>query len=147
MELGRPVAGRAVVAKLPESFEDLGQQIPAVEHVYSTSGDGWALVTVRFKVGEDLDRSVSAVHAKLASAGDRAPPGMLPPLVVAHSIDDVPFLALTLHSASDGPDLLRQVAAHLADEIATISDVGATTIIGGRPRQLRRRSAASSLPT
>ncbi len=54
-----------------------------------------------------------------------------------HSIDDVPILALTLHSASDGPEVLRQVAAHLDDEIRTIPDVAATYLIGGRPRQLR----------
>ena len=133
-----PGAAPAEVEQLlTRPVEKLMWEIPGVEHVYSTSGEGWTLVTVRFKVGEDQDRSVSAVHAKLAAAADQAPPGALPPLVRPHSIDDVPFLALTLHSASDGPEVLRQVAAHLADEIGTIPDVAATTLIGGRARQLR----------
>ena len=133
-----PGAAPAEVEQLlTRPVEKLMWEIPGVEHVYSTSGEGWTLVTVRFKVGADLDRSVSAVHAKLAAAADRAPPGALPPLVRPHSIDDVPFLTLTLHSASDGPEVLRQVAAHLADELGTVPDVAATTLIGGRPRQLR----------
>ena len=73
-------------------------EIPGVDHVYTMSGDGYAMVTVRFKVGEDQERSVTKVQAKLAGAMDAAPAGALPPLVKPHSIDDVPVLALTLHS-------------------------------------------------
>ncbi|MEP6744136.1 MAG: efflux RND transporter permease subunit, partial [Gemmatimonadota bacterium] len=127
---------REVEQLVTRPVEKLMWEIPGVEYVYSTAGEGWTLVTVRFRVGEDQDRSVSAVHAKLAAA-DQAAPGTLPPLVRPHSIDDVPFLALTLHSASDGPDVLRKVAAHLEDEIRTIPDIAATTLIGGRPRELR----------
>ena len=122
---------------LTRPAEKLMWEIPGVEHVYSVAGDGWTMITVRFAVGEDQGRSVSAVHAKLAAAADQAPPGALPPLVRPHTIDDVPFYALTLHSASDGPEVLRQVAAHLEDEIRTIPDVAATMLIGGRPRQVR----------
>ncbi|HVX89300.1 MAG TPA: efflux RND transporter permease subunit [Gemmatimonadales bacterium] len=122
---------------LTRPAEKLMWEIPGVEHVYSTAGDGWTMITVRFQVGEDAGRSVTAVHTKLAAAADQAPPGTLPPMVRPHTIDDVPFFALTLHSASDGPEILRQVAAHLDDEIRTIPDVAATTIIGGRPRQVR----------
>ena len=118
-------------------IEKLMWEVPNVEYVYSTVGDGWTLVTVRFKVGEDQGRSVSAVQAKLDAAAGSAPPGVLPPLVSPHSIDDVPILTLTLHSASDGPEVLRQVAEHLDDEIRTIPDVSTTHVIGGRPRQVR----------
>src|SRR5690349_7540116 len=122
---------------LTRPAEKLMWEIPGVEHVYSVAGDGWTMLTVRFTVGEDQDRSVNAVHTKLASVADQAPPGTLPPLVRPHTIDDVPFYALTLHSASDGPEVLRQVAAHLEEEIRTIPDVAGTTLIGGRPRQVR----------
>ena len=74
-------------------------EIPGVDHVYSTAGDGYAMITVRFRVGENQERSVVNVHAKLLSAMDQAPPGAAPPLVVPHSIDDVPILALTLNSS------------------------------------------------
>src|SRR5512146_3546035 len=88
-------------------------EIPGVEHVYSSAGDGHALVTVRFKVGEDQDRSVVKVHAKLLAAADQAAPGALPPLVKPHSIDDVPILTLTLSSREYGSNALRLVAPHV----------------------------------
>ena len=112
-------------------------ELSGVEHVYSTAGDGFALVTVRFRVGEDQQQSVVKVHAKLFSALNEAPPGATPPLVKPRSIDDVPMLALTLHSARYSSNELRQMALRLEDEIRTVPDVAETSVIGGQPRQIR----------
>ncbi len=112
-------------------------EIPGVEHVYSSAGDGGALVTVRFRVGEDQDRSVVKVHAKLLAAADQTPPGALPPLVKPHSIDDVPILTLTLSSHGYGSNELRVLATHVEDEIRTVTDVAETFVVGGEPRQIR----------
>ena len=65
------------------------------------------------------------------------PAGALPPLVKPHSIDDVPVLALTLHSSVYDANMLRQVAVHLEDEIRTIPDVAETFVVGGQPKQVR----------
>ena len=112
-------------------------ELPGVDHVYTMSADGYAMITVRFQVGEDQERSVTRVQAKLAAAADMAPPGALPPVIKAHAIDDVPVLALTLHSTRSDANALRQVALHLADELRTVTNVAETTIIGGESRQVR----------
>lgn len=122
---------------LARPMEQRMLEIPGVDHVYSVSGDGYAMVTVRFKVGEDQERSVTRVQAKLASAMDQVRVGALPPVVKAHSIDDVPVLTLTLHSTSYDANTLRQVAGHLEDEIRTVPDVAQTFVVGGEPRQIR----------
>ncbi|MHB1225723.1 MAG: efflux RND transporter permease subunit, partial [Gemmatimonadaceae bacterium] len=111
-------------------------EIPGVDHVYTSSGDGYVLVTVRFRVGEDQEGSVSKVQAKLAAAMDQAPAGALPPIVKPHSIDDVPVLTLTLSSGRYDSNQLRQVATHLEDEIRTVPDVSETFVVGGQPKQL-----------
>ena len=121
---------------LARPIEQRMWEIPGVDYVYGIGGDGYALVTVRFQVGEDQDASVSKVHAKLASVMDQAPAGALPPLVRPHSIDDVPILTLTLHSKSYGSDELRQLATHLEDDIRTLPDVAETSVTGGRARQI-----------
>ena len=121
---------------LARPIEQRMLEIPGVDHVYAMSGDGYAMVTVRFKVGEDQERSVTKVQAKLAGAADQAPAGALPPLVKPHSIDDVPVLALTLHAADYDANTLRQVAVHLEDEIRTVPDVAETFVVGGQPKQL-----------
>ncbi|HET7468148.1 MAG TPA: efflux RND transporter permease subunit [Gemmatimonadales bacterium] len=136
--VGLPGAGPAETENLlVRPLERRMAEIPGVEHVYSTAGDGFALITVRFRVGENQERSVVNVHAKLLSAADQAPPGATPPLVVPHSIDDVPVLTLTLHSPRYQSNELRQVAIHLEDEVRTVPEVARTFVTGGEPRQMR----------
>ncbi len=122
---------------LTRPIEQRMWEIPAVEHVYSTAGEGHTLVTVRFRVGEDQERSVTRVHAKLLADLDQLPPGARPPLVKPHSIDDVPILTLTLSSRRYSSDELRQIALQLEDEVRTVPDVSKTTVIGGAPREIR----------
>ena len=122
---------------LARPIEQRMLELPGVDHVYTMSGDGYAMVTVRFKVGEDQERSVTRVQAKLAGAMDQAPPGALAPIIKAHSIDDVPVLTLTLHAKDADPNALRQVALHLEDEVRTVPDVSETFLTGGAPKQIR----------
>jgi multidrug efflux pump subunit AcrB len=122
---------------LARPIEQRMLEIPGVDHVYTMSGDGYAMVTVRFKVGEDQERSVTKVQAKLAAEMDKVPEGALPPLVKPHSIDDVPVLALTLHGAGYDANILRQVAMHLEDEIRTVPGVAETFVVGGAPKQFQ----------
>jgi multidrug efflux pump subunit AcrB len=122
---------------LTRPIEQRMWEIPAVEHVYSMAGEGFTLITVRFKVGEDQERSITRVHARLFADMDQMPPGALPPVVKPHSIDDVPILTLTLSADSYGSNELRQLATALADEIRTVPDVAETSVIGGQPRQIR----------
>ncbi len=122
---------------LARPIEQRMLEIPGVEHVYTVAGEGYAMVTVRFEVGQDQERSITKVRAKLAAAMDEAPPGSTPPLVKPHSIDDVPVLALTLHSRDYDANTLRQIAVHLEDEIRTVPEVAGTFVVGGQPRQFR----------
>jgi multidrug efflux pump subunit AcrB len=128
---------REVENLLTRPIERRMWEIPGVDYVYSTSTEGMSLVTVRFKVGEDQETSVTKVHAKLFADADQAPPGATPPLVKPHSIDDVPVLTLTLHGGGYGSNELRQIALQLQEEIRTVPDVAQTFIVGGAPRQMR----------
>lgn len=130
------VAPREAENLLARPLEQRMLELPGVEHVYTSAGHGYAMVTVRFQVGEDQERSVTRVHAKLAGAMDEMPDGAMPPLVKAHSIDDVPVLAITLHSSTYDANALREIAVHLEDEMRTVPDVAGTYVIGGNPRQV-----------
>ncbi len=132
-----PGAGPAEVEqRVARPIEKKMQEIPGVDHVYTMSGDGFAMITVRFDVGEDQERSITKVHAKLAAAMDQAPAGALPPIVKPHSIDDVPILALTLFSDVVDANTLRQIATHLEEEIRTVPEVAESFIVGGQAKQV-----------
>jgi multidrug efflux pump subunit AcrB len=111
--------------------------ISAVEHVYGTARPGLAFVTVRFRVGESHEESLVKVYDRLAATSGQHPQGAQPPSVELHSIDDVPFLALTLWSPTLDSDRLRPIATELARELSEIPDTTRATVIGGQPRVVR----------
>ena len=118
-------------------MEKLLWEIPGVEYIYSTSSEGRSLVIVRFQVGEDMEQSLVKLNQKLQSNYDRIPHGVSLPLIKERSIDDVPILAVTFHSAHYDHLTLRRLAAQVDDSIKQVSLVAETTIIGGAHRQLR----------
>ena len=118
-------------------IENLVHQISGVEYVYSTSAPGQSLVIVRFLVGTPQEDALIKVYSKLYSNFDRMPPGVSQPLIKARSIDDVPILAMTLWGEHYHSYQLRAIADEIQHNIAQISDVSETTIIGGLPRTMR----------
>jgi multidrug efflux pump subunit AcrB len=118
-------------------MEKLLWELPGVEYIYSTSRDSESLVIVRFKVGEDPDVSLVRLTEKLRSNYDRIPMGVSAPLIKLKSIDDVPILALTLHSARYDHLTLRRLAAQIDEEIKQVPLVAETTLIGGSRRTVR----------
>jgi multidrug efflux pump subunit AcrB len=111
-------------------------EIKGVEYVYSMSGPGMGIVTVRFLVGEDMEDSLVKLYNKVMSNRGSLPPGAGEPLVVPKSIDDVPILALTLWSDRYDPYTLRRVARELCDHLKKSANVAETEIRGGLRRQL-----------
>ena len=91
-------SAKEVEERATRPMEKLLWEIAGVEYIYSTSRPGESLVVVRFKVGEEIERSLVKLNQKLQSNFDRIPPGVSFPLIKPKSIDDVPILALTFHS-------------------------------------------------
>ncbi|HET9034584.1 MAG TPA: efflux RND transporter permease subunit [Myxococcaceae bacterium] len=126
-----------VESRVSSPLERLTWEIPGVEYVYSTSQPGRSLVVVRYRVGEDPERSLVKLQRKLQASADRIPAGASPPLVKARSIDDVPILALTFHSSQQDHLSLRRVAAQVEAEVKHVPEVSETFLIGGYRRQVR----------
>jgi multidrug efflux pump subunit AcrB len=118
-------------------MEKLLWEISGVEYIYSTSRDSESLVIVRFKVGEDPERSLVKLTEKLRSNFDRMPMGVSMPIVKPKSIDDVPILALTFHSARYDHLTLRRLAAQVDESIKQVPQVAETTLLGGSRRAVR----------
>jgi multidrug efflux pump subunit AcrB len=126
-----------VEQRVTRPMEKLLWEVPGVEYLYSTSSPGLAMVIVRFKVGEEEERSLVRLNQKLNANLDRIPPGASMPLVKLRSIDDVPILALTLWGPRYDDFTLRTLAAQVHDAIKEVPNVSEVTLIGGRPREVR----------
>ena len=135
--VGMPGASaREVEERVTKPMEKLLWEIPGVEYIYSTSSPGQALAIVRFKVGEDEEKSIVKLNQKMLANFDLIPPGATPPLVKPRSIDDVPILAITFSSARYSGLDLRRLAAQVHDTVKQVNNVSAVTIIGGQRREI-----------
>jgi len=128
---------KEVEERVTRPMEKLLWEVPGVEYLYSTSSEGQSLVIVRFKVGEDMERSLVKLNQKLQSNYDKIPHGVSQPLIKARTIDDVPVLCVTFHSAHYDHLTLRRLVAQVDDAVKQVPQVAETTIIGGEDRQLR----------
>ncbi len=115
-------------------MEKILWEIPGVEYVYSTAGDGEALTVVRFKVGENAEKSLLNTYAKLYMHLDWIPPGCSKPLLKPHSIDDVPVLVATFWGGPYDSRQLRAIAGQVNEEVRRIPGVAETSLTGGRKR-------------
>jgi multidrug efflux pump subunit AcrB len=129
------------VKLVTEPLEGIVKGIPSVEHVYSSTNDDYAMVTVRFKVGTSADAAVLRVHDKIRANMDRIPVGVPEPLIVGRGIDDVAIVSLTLapKPGVDGisANELTRIARELRTDVAKTEDVGLTYLVGEVPELIR----------
>ncbi len=128
---------KEVEERATRPMEKLLWEIPGVEYIYSTSSEGQSTVIVRFKVGENMESSLVKLNQKLQQNFDKIPHGVSTPLIKARTIDDVPMLALTIHSPHYDHLTLRRLAAQVDDAVKQVPLVAETTLIGGAQRQVR----------
>jgi multidrug efflux pump subunit AcrB len=118
-------------------LEELMWEIPQVEYVYGTAMNDAAMVTVRFKVGEDEEKSITKLKTKIDYNMDRIPHGVMMPIIKKRSIDDVPQIALNLWSQKYDGYELRRLAKEVEKRIKEIENISETKIIGGYKRVVK----------
>ncbi len=79
-------------------MEQVLGEISGVEHIYSVSRPGLAVLTVQFEVGEARSEAIVRLYNAVYSNKDWRPSnaGILDPLIKPKGIDDVPILTLAL---------------------------------------------------
>ncbi len=121
--------------------EQVLSEIRGIEHVYSISRPGMAIVTVQYQVGEDNTDAVVRLFSKVHANQDWLPPnlGVGTPIVKPKGIDDVPILTATLWSgdAAVGAFELGQVAHAIEQEIKRVPGTRDVYTIGA-PAQVVR---------
>jgi multidrug efflux pump subunit AcrB len=121
--------------------EQVLSQISGVEHIYSVSRPGLAVLTVQFEVGEDRIQALVRLYDTIQSRRDWVSPelGVGEPIVKPVGIDDVPIVSLTLWTADParGAFDLQQVAHAAEIELKRIAGTREVHTLGGPGHVLR----------
>ncbi len=121
--------------------EQVLSRMHGVEHVYSMSRPGMAVITVQFEVGVKYNDAVVRLYDTVHSHRDWLPPnlGVQEPVIKPRGIDDVPIVGLTFwtkdpeRSAYD----LQQVARAVEIELKRIKGTRDVSTIGGPDHAIR----------
>ncbi len=94
--------------------EQIISELQGLEHVYSVSYPGLAVLTAQFKVGEDRTQAIVRLYNAVYSKQDWIPDnvGVSRPIIKPKGIDDVPIVSLTLWSEN------KELAAHELTRVA-----------------------------
>ena len=121
--------------------EQVLSRMHGVEHVFSMSRPGMAVITVQFAVGVKYNDAVVRLYDTVHSHRDWLPPnlGVQEPVVKPRGIDDVPIVALTLWTKDPGRSAfdLQQVARAVEIELKRIKGTRDVSTIGGPDHSIR----------
>ena len=121
--------------------EQVISQMPGLEHVFSVSQPGLALVTAQFKVGVPRIAALVRLYDTIQSNRDWMPAqlGVGEPLIKPKGIDDVPIVTFTLWTRDEarGAFDLERVAHAIEIELKRVPGTREVTTIGGPGRVVR----------
>jgi multidrug efflux pump subunit AcrB len=117
-------SAREVESLVASPAEQVLDEIEGIEHVYSTSMPGMAVLTVQYEVGEDRTDAIVRLYSKIMSNQDWIPQGagVGAPIVKPKGIDDVPIVTVTLWSPdpATGAFELGQIAHAIESELKRV---------------------------
>ncbi len=117
-------SAREVESLVASPAEQVLDEIDGIEHVFSTSMPGMAILTVQYLVGEDRTDAIVRLYSKIMSNQDWLPPGagVGTPIVKPKGIDDVPIVTVTLwaEDPQTGAFELGQVAHAIESELKRV---------------------------
>ena len=121
--------------------EQVLSRISGVEHVYSVSRPGMAVITVQFEVGIKYNDAILRLYDTVHSHRDWLSPnlGVMEPIIKPKGIDDVPIVALTFwtNDANRSAFDLQQVAHAAEVEFKRVKGTRDVSTIGGPDHVIR----------
>ncbi len=134
-------SARDVETLVATPAEQVISQIHGLEHVYSVSKPGVAIVTAQFKVGVPRTEALVRLYDTINANRDWLPKELNvgEPIIKPKGIDDVPIVTLTLWTAdaARGAFDLEQVAHAMEVELKRVPGTREVTTIGGPGRIVR----------
>jgi len=111
----------------------LTSQVGDIEHLESTSLDGYGVVKIFFQKSVDIAAALAQVTAASQTVLKLLPPGITPPYVLSYSASSVPILQLALSSSKlPQMQLFDRGQNFIRPQLATVAGAAVPSPYGGQ---------------
>jgi multidrug efflux pump subunit AcrB len=112
--------------------------VQGVKHIYTTLGDGLAIISVEFRLEKPVQEAVDDVRAAVSRVRADLPGELRDPIVTKTDLASQPILAYTAASARMDEEALSWfIDDTLTKRLLAVKGVGAISRVGGLTREVR----------
>ncbi len=105
-----------------------------LKHITSKSQENYALITLQFEFGHDIDALTNDVRDKLDMVSSALPDGAGTPIIFKFSTDMMPIMILSAQAKESTAALYKILDDQVANPLARIPGVGTVSVSGAAKR-------------
>ncbi len=133
----RGASPEEVETGVTKPMEEIINTVPGIDELSSSSREGFCLVTAQFFMDRDRNQAAQDVRDKVNTILSRLPAGTEAPIVDKFEVDASPVLSLAISAPRELKEITFLVDKNLKQNLETVPDVGAITLVGGRTRAVQ----------
>lgn len=133
----RGASPEEVETSVTKPLEEIINTVQGIDELSSTSLEGISFITVQFLLERNRDVAAQDVRDKVNSILARLPDGTDPPIIDKFDIDAAPVLSISVSAPRDLKEITYIADKSIKQNLETVQDVGAVTIVGGRRRAVQ----------
>lgn len=117
-------------------LENTLNSVNYLKHISSKSRENYAMITMEFEFGHDIDDLTNDVRDKLDLIVDQLPDGAGTPIIFKFSSDMIPILMLSAQATESRAALYKILDDLVVNPIARTPGVGSVSIAGAPEREI-----------
>ena len=117
-------------------LENTLNSVNYLKHITSQSQENYAMITLEFEYGYDIDALTNDVRDKLDMVSSALPDGAGTPIIFKFSTDMIPILVLSAQAKESTPALYKILDDQVANPLARIAGVGSVSVSGAAERTI-----------
>lgn len=117
-------------------IEEIVNTVAGIDELRSTTKEGISFVTVQFRLSKNGDVGAQEVDAKVRSILSQLPEGTDPPIIDKFALDAAPIMTIAISGRRDLREVTEIARKRIKEDLETLPNIGAVTLVGGRLRAL-----------
>ncbi len=117
-------------------LENTLNSVNYLKHITSQSRENYAIITLEFEYGHDIDALTNDVRDKLDMVSSALPEEAGTPIIFKFSSDMIPILVLSAQARESTPALYKILDDQVANPLARIAGVGSVSVSGAAERTI-----------